>query len=145
MQDIPDGTEVKIVNLEDWVSSHGAWDNHDRRVTLIGDAAHSMTMCKFSTCTPTTLWRGGANWEHIGVKLTTTADVASLMRQLFSTEITTCQQIIDAYEAEMIERTGPAVLKSRQACIDAHDYPKIGENSPLIMKRIIVADKQEGR
>jgi hypothetical protein len=46
VQDIPDSAEVKIVNLEDWPPVKGAWDNHGGRVTLIGDAAHAMTMCK---------------------------------------------------------------------------------------------------
>lgn len=46
VHDIPQGTEVKIISLEDWPPRKGAWDNHDGRVTMIGDAAHAMTMCK---------------------------------------------------------------------------------------------------
>ena len=45
---IPDDTEVKTIRLEDWVPKTGAWDNHNGRVTLVGDAAHAMTMCKSS-------------------------------------------------------------------------------------------------
>lgn len=50
----------------------------------------------------------------------------------------TLQDAIDAYEKEMIHRTGPAVLLSRQACLDAHDYEKITDKSPLISRRVIV-------
>ena len=50
----------------------------------------------------------------------------------------TLQDAIDAYEKEMIQRTGPAVLLSRQACLDAHDYEKITDQSPLISRRVMV-------
>lgn len=45
----------------------------------------------------------------------------------------------EAYEREMVERTRAAVLASRQACLDAHDYQSINEHSPLVSKRINVA------
>lgn len=47
VQDIPEGTEAKAINLEDWVPREGLWDNAGGRITLIGDAAHAMTMCRF--------------------------------------------------------------------------------------------------
>ena len=50
----------------------------------------------------------------------------------------TLQNAIDAYEKEMIQRTGPAVLLSRQACLDAHDYEMITDKSPLISRRTMV-------
>lgn len=43
---IPDGTEVTTINLEDWVPKKGLWDNLGGKVTMLGDAAHAMTMCK---------------------------------------------------------------------------------------------------
>jgi hypothetical protein len=46
VQDIPEDAEVKVVNLEDWPPVKGAWDNVGGKITLIGDAAHAMTMCK---------------------------------------------------------------------------------------------------
>jgi 2-polyprenyl-6-methoxyphenol hydroxylase-like FAD-dependent oxidoreductase len=42
---IPEGTEVKAIRLEDWVLDREDWDNKGGRLTLIGDAAHAMTMC----------------------------------------------------------------------------------------------------
>lgn len=46
--DIPEGTEVKSLALEDWVPAEGGFDSRGGRVTLIGDAAHAMTMCMSS-------------------------------------------------------------------------------------------------
>jgi len=45
-----------------------------------------------------------------------------------------------AYEQEMIERTSLAVAASRRACLDAHDCPRINENSPLVRRRLMRAD-----
>ena len=47
---IPAGTVVQAVRLEDFVPEHGMWDNMDGRVTLIGDAVHTMTMCMYRLC-----------------------------------------------------------------------------------------------
>lgn len=45
---------------------------------------------------------------------------------------------VDSYEMEMIERTRPAVLRSRHACMHAHDYRSVSNQSPLIAMRAIV-------
>lgn len=42
---IPEDTEVKAIKLEDWVPTRGLWDNQGGKVTMVGDAAHAMTMC----------------------------------------------------------------------------------------------------
>ena len=44
--DIPASTELREIVLEDWPPEKGQWDNHNGTVTLVGDAAHGMTMCK---------------------------------------------------------------------------------------------------
>lgn len=50
----------------------------------------------------------------------------------------TLQDAINAYETEVRKRTAPAVLLSRQACLDAHDWNKVKEgNSPLLAKRAV--------
>ena len=41
--DITNDTEAKAVVLEDWVPQQGVQENG--RITMIGDAAHPMTMC----------------------------------------------------------------------------------------------------
>lgn len=45
VMNIPAEAEIKAVALEDFVPRKGLWDNRDGRVTLMGDAAHAMTMC----------------------------------------------------------------------------------------------------
>lgn len=47
------------------------------------------------------------------------------------------------YEIEMIERTELAVLASRQACLDAHDYTRLDDQSPLVRRRMMRADLEE--
>lgn len=44
--DLPEGTELREIGVEDWRPEKGAWDNHNGRVTLVGDAAHAMTICE---------------------------------------------------------------------------------------------------
>ncbi|KAL7944856.1 FAD/NAD(P)-binding domain-containing protein [Trichoderma barbatum] len=124
VHDIPEETELREIVLEDWPPQEKGWDNHNGTVTLVGDAAHGMTM-----------FRGEA--ANHGV-----IDVSVLTKLLFSDDI--CQQkdhslslAIQAYEDEMIERTRPAVLKSRQACIDANNYESVNAQSPLIAKRVV--------
>lgn len=47
---IPTSDEVKSISLEDWPPGKGVWDNLNGRVTMVGDAAHTMTMCKSPFC-----------------------------------------------------------------------------------------------
>lgn len=47
----------------------------------------------------------------------------------------TQEEVINEYEDEMTTRTRPAVLRSRKACLDAHDYPSITADSPLVARR----------
>lgn len=42
---------------------------------------------------------------------------------------------INAYEAELRARAHTAVLKSRQAALDAHDWDSLTEDSPVIAAR----------
>jgi 2-polyprenyl-6-methoxyphenol hydroxylase-like FAD-dependent oxidoreductase len=48
IEDIPEGTEVLEIKLADWPSVQ--WPTFDGRVTLLGDAAHAMTMCECFRC-----------------------------------------------------------------------------------------------
>jgi hypothetical protein len=45
VQDIPNGTEAKAITVEDRLPSKELLNSAGGRITLIGDAAHSMTMC----------------------------------------------------------------------------------------------------
>ncbi|KAL8706572.1 MAG: hypothetical protein Q9201_000385 [Fulgogasparrea decipioides] len=52
VMNIPADAEIKAIALEDFVPRPGLWDNRSGRVTLMGDAAHAMTMCRFLPCFP---------------------------------------------------------------------------------------------
>lgn len=96
------------------------WDNQDGRVTLAGDSAHAMTM-----------YRGeGANHGVL--------DAALLVDQLklIHAGKVTQRDGINTYEAEMQPRAVEAVLKSRKACLDAHEWAKITDDSPFIGARV---------
>ena len=43
---IPNETKVKVLPIVDFLPKIGTWTNADGRVTMVGDAAHTMTMCK---------------------------------------------------------------------------------------------------
>lgn len=48
VHDIPSSTEMREINLVEWAPRKGLWDNHSGRVTMVGDAAHSMSPCEIS-------------------------------------------------------------------------------------------------
>jgi 2-polyprenyl-6-methoxyphenol hydroxylase-like FAD-dependent oxidoreductase len=118
--DIPSDARVLEIKLQDWPPQ--PYDSLDGRVTLIGDAAHAMTM-----------YRGEA-FNH-GI-----TDAALLSEKLSKA----CQgsmnwknlaESVSEYEEEMRKRCYGAVLLSRQACLDAHDIQNLGPESPLVSKR----------
>ncbi|KAL7924751.1 FAD/NAD(P)-binding domain-containing protein [Trichoderma austrokoningii] len=121
VQSIPETSPTLHLVLQDWPCRD--WDNHDGRVTLAGDAAHAMVM-----------YRGEAGNHGI-------LDAWHLLRQIravYAGEKTRAEAI-DAYEEEMKERVTPAVLLSRQACLDAHDFDSLNEDSAVLKKRAINA------
>lgn len=147
VQDIPAGIEAKPIALEDWPPSKGLWDNAGGRITLVGDAAHAMTMCKCLlpgtsniTWTPTFQpYIRYANTSKVKGEAANhgIADIASLHRELFDNAAREPGPV-DRYESEMIPRTRLAVLNSRRACLDAHDFQAITETSPLVARRVMV-------
>ena len=50
---------------------------------------------------------------------------------------------LDEYERAVITRTRPAVLASRRACLDAHDWKRISKMSPLLTKRMPFIEFEE--
>ncbi|PGH27140.1 hypothetical protein AJ80_01096 [Polytolypa hystricis UAMH7299] len=126
VQHIPDDTVVKVVSLEDFQPPmKGLWDNIHGKATLIGDAAHGMTM-----------FRGeGGNHGLYDVGSFMQSFIPALKPVQNGGAVKTLQEACDEYEQEMITRTRPAVIRSRQASLDAHDYASLSEESPLISKR----------
>ncbi|KAK4553904.1 hypothetical protein LTR86_009079 [Recurvomyces mirabilis] len=134
VQNIPPASEVKEVYLADWLPRASSTTALGRelggRVVLVGDAAHAMVM-----------YRGeGANHSIVDV-----GHLVDLLRPLVkdSTSDEQWQQVVHHYEEEMIERTAVAVLASRQACMDAHDYKRLNDNSPLVRRRLMRSDLEE--
>ncbi len=100
----------------------GAWDGQGK-ATLVGDAAHAMTM-----------YRGeAANHGILDVEVLLGHICEVVSRGGYGEGL---GDAIAAYEEAMIRRAAPAVLTSRRACLDAHDYERIGEESPLVNKRV---------
>lgn len=119
VMDIPDDLEFTTrLHLGDYPCH--PWDNMGGSVTLAGDSAHAMTM-----------YRGeGANHGVLDAALL--VDQLKLLRR----GIVTQKDAINTYEAEMRPRAVDAVLKSRRACLDAHEWQKITDDSPFIGARI---------
>ncbi|KAM4064571.1 FAD binding domain-containing protein [Hirsutella rhossiliensis] len=120
---IPASSPIMEIALQDWPCR--PWDNRDGRVTLVGDAAHAMTM-----------YRGEAANHGI-------LDAFYLCRALERAGHggqSAQRQAVDEYEAEMTQRAAPAVLLSRQACLDAHDYHGLNENSAVLKRRAVQAE-----
>ena len=150
---IPEDADAKAIALEDFVPKQRLWNNMEGRATLVGDAAHTMTMCTYSIyyalLAPSTMLmvlqdRGeGANHGITDVALLLEKIISPLQNSSVPTFLggsspQTLHDAIDAYEEEMIQRAGPAVLTSRRACLDAHEYEKITDQSPLISRRVMV-------
>lgn len=118
---IPEGHSLQPIKIEDYVPSYSGWEPNELsgKVTVIGDAAHAMTM-----------YRGEACNHNI-------KDVESLVLNIVKHNLD-FESACHAYEKEMTDRTSLAVLASRRACLDAHEHGKINDHSLLISKRAIV-------
>ncbi|KYG41593.1 hypothetical protein M433DRAFT_177306 [Acidomyces richmondensis BFW] len=124
VQNIPDGSPVHQIRVEDWIPQEGLWSNLDGKATLMGDAAHAMTM-----------YRGEAANHAI-------TDVRSWVDYIFPTlkintekELSMLRQACKDYEEEMIPRSSTAVRSSRKACLDAHGSAAFDVRSPLVSER----------
>ncbi|KAH7323464.1 FAD-binding domain-containing protein [Rhexocercosporidium sp. MPI-PUGE-AT-0058] len=117
VEDIPDDSAVLEIKLQDWPTVK--WPNFDGKLTLVGDAAHAMTM-----------YRG----EAANHGFTDAARLSEQLIAMYRGEISQ-KNGIEEFEAEMMPRTHDAVLLSRQACLDAHDLNKLKPESPLVSKR----------
>ncbi|KAL3447629.1 hypothetical protein BJX65DRAFT_307695 [Aspergillus insuetus] len=115
-QNIPEGTPVVEVKLADW--NPQPWDNHEGAVTLVGDSAHAMTMYRGEAC----------NHGILDVYNLVTAIEAIYSGSDAASAIT-------EYETEMRERGQRAVQLSHQACLDAHDWASLNENSAILARR----------
>ncbi|KAF6798720.1 FAD binding domain protein [Colletotrichum sojae] len=117
---LPADTDVKQLELFDYAPPKGL--RSSGRVVLMGDAFHVMAM-----------YRGeGANHAILDV-LDFAEKVSPLLKD--GAAFPQLRAAMDAYEGAVVARARPGVLASRRACLDAHDWPKIGPASPLLSKR----------
>jgi 2-polyprenyl-6-methoxyphenol hydroxylase-like FAD-dependent oxidoreductase len=124
---IPEDSEVLPIYLADWLPRRTTAFNSGR-VILLGDAAHTMVM-----------YRGeGANQSIMDVKVL--LGLFEPLLQHEDSEVQDFRAARDTYEDEMVERTELAVLASRQACLDAHEWQKLDDQSPLVRRRLMRAD-----
>ncbi|KAL8657430.1 MAG: hypothetical protein Q9226_001923 [Calogaya cf. arnoldii] len=133
VMNIPADADVKAIALEDFVPRERLWDNKDGRATLVGDAAHAMTM-----------FRGeAANHGVVDISILLSSILSTIpsISTASNTQPHSLKQAIEAYESEMVPRTAPAVLTSRRACLDAHDYRSITDQSPLVSRRVIISEE----
>lgn len=124
VQNIPRDADIRPIELTDWEPRKSS--GFGGRVFLVGDAAHAMVM-----------YRGeGANLSIV--------DVARLLEKIKSLYADRGESGFEAaraaYEEEMVERTELAVKASRRACLDAHEYARVNEGSPLVRRRLMRAD-----
>ncbi|KAF4331781.1 zeaxanthin epoxidase chloroplastic [Fusarium beomiforme] len=111
-------SEMKGLKIQDLTP---AKDFHTTdRAVLMGDALHAMAM-----------YRGeGAN--HV------IFDVKDFVERVFPVlqDDGDLRFTLNEYERAVITRTRPAVLSSRRACLDAHNWKRINKQSPLLTKRM---------
>lgn len=112
-------SDLVEIKLADWPRVQ--WETNGHRVLLLGDAAHAMTM-----------YRGEAANHGI-------TDVMDLVKEIdkYESGELPWEQAVDNYCAKVYARAHDAVLLSRQACLDAHDFSKISADStsPLLSMR----------
>ena len=134
---VPDEAKVKQLDLDDW--SLPRESPAASTYTLVGDAAHAMTMCKFWTLyacfqllTKYAVLGAGANHAIV--------DVLELKRMILSSFDPSISKRTDveAYQRSVATRTLPTVLASRQACLEAHDWTKLTSTSQLLSARQMV-------
>jgi 2-polyprenyl-6-methoxyphenol hydroxylase-like FAD-dependent oxidoreductase len=127
VQSIPPTEEPKQIILEDWVPPSQGWTNAPGSdyVVLVGDAAHAMTM-----------YRGEALNHGILDVETLLTDILPAAKKNGDAGENAFRSGCEKYTESMVERTAPAVLRSRQACLDAHVFERINDSSPLIQMRI---------
>ncbi|KAK3312333.1 FAD binding domain-containing protein [Apodospora peruviana] len=131
--DIPEGTDIKPVELHDWLLPKKAQSSPSHPVALIGECVslHGHVERQWI------IDRGeGANHAILDV-LDFATSCASYLSKLDQPPSRHRDDALERYGHQVIERVRPAVLASRQACMDAHDWKSIGPDSPLLSRRMI--------
>ncbi|EED13599.1 FAD binding domain protein [Talaromyces stipitatus ATCC 10500] len=121
---IPDDAEATTIHLADWFPTT---NREHERVILMGDAAHTMTMFR---------GEGGNNAttdaydfvKRIGPLIEEKNQHREVPWEKF-------KQALDEYDRDVLTRGRLCVINARQACLDAHDFSLVTEDSPLVSRR----------
>jgi hypothetical protein len=57
---------------------------------------------------------------------------------------TDLKEVVSTYEKEMVQRSRPATVKAREACLDANHYSKITFDSPFLSRRTMLDEEERG-
>lgn len=101
---------------------------------MLGDAQHTMVMYR----------GGGANQAILDASVLFDAIKPSYQSEgpIESKEF---KEALARYEAEAVQRGEVAVLASRQACLDAHDWKRLNDQSPIVNMRVAREDLEDKR
>ncbi|KAH7122024.1 hypothetical protein B0J13DRAFT_566847 [Dactylonectria estremocensis] len=117
---IPPNEEIKHLTPQDFAPPPDL--RTTGRALLMGDALHAMAM-----------YRGeGANHAIVDVQ-DFVERVVPVLKE--NQPLNILRGALDAYEDEVIKRARPGVLASRRACLDAHEWSRINNRSPLLTRR----------
>lgn len=141
---LPQGhSPVISINLADWCPPVDPWENFGGRITLAGDAAHSMTMCMFPPAFVPALPADQPidRGEGLNHGILDVYNLLPALEKMYDTSVTTSDETrvrMDAiafYEEEFRLRGRQAVLLSRDACLQAHQWDQLNEESAVLTKR----------
>lgn len=125
---LPDDHQVWYMGLSDFdpgAKDHH-WDNHGGRVTMAGDAAHSMT------------YQRGQGLNH---SITDAAKLAEAVKQFASGKATQADAI-SSYEEEMVARAGGEVRLSTVNTRMLHNWEKV-QQSPVMRSGMTPQQQQQ--
>lgn len=136
--------EIKSLDVADFPPSRGL--HSQGRAVLMGDALHAMAMCmchlhhvkQFRPCELINHPDRGEGANHA---IADVLDFAKLVVPALHDEVSpdNFRIALDQYEDAVIDRTRPAVLLSRRACLDAHEWSRVNGCSPLLTRREMFA------
>ncbi|KID67684.1 FAD binding domain-containing protein, partial [Metarhizium hybridum] len=148
---ITNDTEIRSVDLSDWPPPKGLHTTGN--AVLMGDSLHHMAMYRgeganhaiadvvdFANHVTPLLVADNESASTAGNERQTatsaTADNLAAEEQAANgLEQGILRHALDQYEDVVINRARPGVLASRRACLDAHEWARIGPESPLLTKR----------
>jgi hypothetical protein len=129
----PENSYVRVNEMKYWVPT--PWNNHGGRVTLAGDAAHPMLICKYCTmisCVnmglPDLRKDRGQGFQH---SITDVDNYVTALVELRSAggesgdAVGSREKTFEAYDSEMIERGAKAVQQSLMEAENSLDLEKV--------------------